>query len=95
MALAQTKGSNEGDRPLRVVFSRGARANLKLRAISVSDVEKALREGSASHIDSKTGHLIFRVDDRLGSIRVVAERAGESIVILTAMRREEFANHGG
>jgi hypothetical protein len=84
--------SGNGD-TLKIYFSFNARANLELRSISVNEVEKALRAGVTTRVDDKTGHLVYTVDDQRGGIRVVAEKAGDSITVLTAMRPEEFLEH--
>lgn len=78
---------------VRIVLSHTARANLELRSISVMDVEHALRSGITSRVDDKTGHLVCTVDDQGGGIRVVAEKAGDTIKVLTAMRPEEVLEH--
>jgi hypothetical protein len=89
-----TDDNDSGARP-RVVLTRHARANLELRSISVSAVEQALRKGTVVHIDDKTGRFIYTLDDRLGGIRVVAEKEGDSIIVITAIRTEEFSDHAG
>jgi hypothetical protein len=77
----------------KVFLSHNARANLELRSINVSEVERALRTGVTTRVDDKTGHLVYTVDDQQGGIRVVAEKAGDTITVLTAMRPEEFLEH--
>jgi hypothetical protein len=87
------------DRPdknnIQVFLSHNARANLELRSISVSEVERAVRSGVTTRVDDKTGHLVYAVDDQHGGIRVVAEKSGDTINVLTAMRPEEFLEHAG
>ena len=89
-----TQGNDRGEHP-RVVLSQRARANLELRSISVSAVKRALQKGTVGHVDDKTGRFIYTLDDRLGGIRVVAEKDGDSIVVITAIRTEEFSDHAG
>jgi len=95
MPQTHTKEGNRPNRDLKVLFSHNARANLELRAIRVSEVERALRQGTVTRTDNKTGRLIYTLDDRMGSIRVVAEKEGNSITVITAMRLEEFSDHAG
>jgi hypothetical protein len=87
------------DRPdknnIQVFLSHNARANLELRSISVSEMERAVRSGVTTRVDDKTGHLVYAVDDQHGGIRVVAEKSGDTINVLTAMRPEEFLEHAG
>ena len=78
--------------PLRIVVSDIARANLELRSVSITDVERALRKGAVERVDEKTGHFVYRLDDDLGSIRVVAQKQGDSMIVLTAVRPEELQN---
>lgn len=78
---------------LEIVISNHARASMELRSISVADVERALREGPIERVvDEKTGRYVFRLDDNQGSLRLVAQRRGNSIVVLSAVRPEELQN---
>jgi hypothetical protein len=77
---------------IRIVISNDARANLELRSVSVAEVEQALRKGAVERVDEKTGHFVYRLDDDLGSIRVVARKQGDAMVVLTAVRPEELQN---
>jgi hypothetical protein len=78
---------------IKVLLSHNARANLELRSISVFEVERALRSGVTTRVDDKTGHLVYTVGDQQGGILVVAEKSGDTIRVLTAMRPEEFLEH--
>jgi hypothetical protein len=77
---------------LRIVVSSHARANLELRSVSVAEVERALRKGAVERVDEKTGHFVFRLDDDLGGLRVVAQKRGDSMIVLSAVRPEELQN---
>lgn len=77
------------DPSLRIVVSDHARANLEPRSISVPRLEHALRASQVERVDEQTGRVVYRLD-KLGGLRVVTQRKGESVIVLTAMRPEEL-----
>jgi hypothetical protein len=92
---AKHQDSTPRKQTIKVFLSHNARANLELRSISVSEVERAVRSGVTTRVDDKTGRFVYTVDDQQGGIRVVAEKSGDTINVLTAMRPEEFLEHAG
>ena len=62
----------------------------KARGMKKLDVSKALSTGSF-HVDSQTGHEVFR----FGDLRVVVKREGDRLLVLTASRVGDFAEHAG
>jgi hypothetical protein len=78
---------------LKIAFTRHARANLEQRLISVHEVEKALREGEIVSVDAD--HYVIRLDDAQGGIRVMADKAGDSIIVRTAVRADELLANAG
>ncbi len=77
---------------IKIVVSSNARASLELRSVSVAEVERALRTGPVERVDEKTGHFVYRLDDDLGGLRVVARKQGDSMIVLGAVRPEELLN---
>lgn len=78
----------EGDDESEVLFTDNALMSMKLRDISTAEVVRTLRAASADRVDPKTGHVV----SRSGDVRIVSKRDGASIVVLTAMRTDEFAD---
>ncbi len=72
-----------------VVFTPHALQSLQLRGISAKEVGEVLLKGLRGRTDIKTGRIIYR----LGGLRVVTKRQGKSIVVLGAIKKEEFSEH--
>jgi hypothetical protein len=87
-----TDKAMRADPPLKIVVSNHARANLELRSASVAEVERALTRGAVESVDEKTGHFVFQLDDDLGGLRVVVQKQGDSMIVLSAVRPEELQN---
>ena len=73
---------------LKITFTQHARANLEQRAISQFQVTKALREGEVVSVDGD--HYVIKFDDEQGGFRVMVDKAGDSLIVRTAVRTDEL-----